>query len=116
MWCHVDEMLTFGIGNDTRFTDAQEYDPSALFSSTSTIYTRVTPSAALQNSILAITTALPTDAQDVIRDASVKGYVYVADVDEVKKKVKLLSPQPGGIPANAMVRGKWPEDVPGLVG
>jgi hypothetical protein len=80
MWCHVDEMLTFGIGNDTRFTDAQEYDPSALFSSTSTIY------------------------------------VYVADVDEVKKKVKLLSPQPGGIPANAMVRGKWPEDVPGLVG
>jgi polyribonucleotide 5'-hydroxyl-kinase len=105
------------LGNDTnqyRSGDQEEYDPSALFSAN--IYTRVTPSAALQNSILAITTALPTDAQDVIRDASVKGYVYVVDVDEAKKKVKLLSPQPGGMPGNAMVLGRWPEDVPGLVG
>jgi polyribonucleotide 5'-hydroxyl-kinase len=104
-------------GNDTqqyRSGDQEEYDPSNLFSPT--IYTKVTPSASLQNSLLAITTALPTDSQDVIRDSSVKGYIYVADVDEQKKKVRMLSPQPGGIPGNAMVFGRWPEDVPGLVG
>jgi polyribonucleotide 5'-hydroxyl-kinase len=82
----------------------------------SSIYTRVTPSSALQNKLLAITTAAPTDSQDVIRDSSVKGYIYVAEVDESKKKVRLLSPQPGMIPGNAMVLGSWPEDVPGLVG
>jgi polyribonucleotide 5'-hydroxyl-kinase len=80
------------------------------------IYTRVTPTPSLQNSLLAITTASPTDSQHVIRDSSVKGYIYVADVDEAKKKVRLLSPQPGMIPGNAMVLGSWPEDVPGLVG
>jgi polyribonucleotide 5'-hydroxyl-kinase len=83
-----------------RSGDYDEYDPSNV--SSASIYTRVTPSH--------------TDSQDVIRDSSVKGYIYVADVDEVKKKVRLLSPQPGMIPGNAMVLGSWPEDVPGLVG
>jgi polyribonucleotide 5'-hydroxyl-kinase len=97
-----------------RSGDYGEYDPSMV--SSASIYTRVTPTAALQNSLLAITTASPTDSQDVIRDSSVKGYIYVADVDEAKKKVRILSPQPGMIPGNAMVLGTWPEDVPGLVG
>lgn len=97
-----------------RSGDYDEYDPSMV--SSASIYTRVTPSAGLQNSLLAITTASPTDSQDVIRDSSIKGYIYVADVDEAKKKVRLLSPQPGMIPRNAMVLGTWPEDVPGLVG
>jgi polyribonucleotide 5'-hydroxyl-kinase len=100
--------------NAYRSGDQEEYDPASIFSST--IYTRLTPSAALQNSLLAITTALSTDSQDVIRDSSVKGYIYVADVDEAKRKVRVRSPQPGGIPGNAMVLGRWPEDVPGLVG
>lgn len=97
-----------------RSGDEEEYDPSSI--SSASIYTRVTPSSSLQNSLLAITTASPTDSQEVIRDSSVKGYIYVADVDETKKKVRILSPQPGMIPANAMVLGSWPEDVPGLVG
>jgi polyribonucleotide 5'-hydroxyl-kinase len=70
----------------------------------------------MQNSLLAITTASSTDSHEVIRDSSVRGYIYVADVDDTKKKVRLLSPQPGMIPGNAMVLGTWPEDVPGLVG
>lgn len=97
-----------------RSDDDDEYDPSAMGSAS--IYTRVTPSASLRNKLLAITTASSTDSQEVVRDSSVKGYIYVADVDEIKKKVRLLSPQPGSIPANAMVLGSWPEDVPGLVG
>jgi polyribonucleotide 5'-hydroxyl-kinase len=107
------------VNNDSsayRSGDYDEYDPTST--SLSTIYTRLEPSSfsALQNSLLAITTAAPTDSQEVIRDSSIKGYIYVADVEEAKRKVRLLSPQPGMIPANAMVLGSWPEDVPGLVG
>ncbi|KAH6614287.1 Pre-mRNA cleavage complex II protein Clp1-domain-containing protein [Boeremia exigua] len=79
------------------------------------LYSRVTPSAALTNKLLAITTANPNDRHEVIRDSSVRGYVYVADVDEAKRKVRLLSPQPGHLPGSAMVLGSWPEDVAGLV-
>lgn len=79
------------------------------------IYEKVAPSGELVDKLLAITTAGPNDKQEVVRDASVKGYIYVAEVDEVKKKVKVLSPQPGQITGTAMVLGNWPEDVPGLV-
>ncbi|KAF1838054.1 mRNA cleavage and polyadenylation factor IA/II complex [Decorospora gaudefroyi] len=70
----------------------------------------------MQNQILAITTAGPKDSQDVIRDASVRGYIYVASVDEARRKVKLLSPLPGGTLDTALVVGSWPEPVEGLVG
>ncbi|KAB2110849.1 mRNA cleavage and polyadenylation factor [Alternaria gaisen] len=79
------------------------------------IFEKVTPSEAMQNQLLAITTASPNDPQAVIRDSSIRGYIYVADVDEAKKKVKLLSPLPGATPGNAMILGKWPETVEGLV-
>jgi polyribonucleotide 5'-hydroxyl-kinase len=42
--------------------------------------------------------------------------MYVADIDEGKKRVKLLSPQPGQVPANALILGSFPEDVAALVG
>lgn len=80
------------------------------------IYERVTPSSEIVNKLLAITTAAPTDGHGAIRDASVRGYMYVAEVDEAKKRVKLLAPQPGQVPATAIVCGRWPEDVPSLVG
>jgi len=80
------------------------------------IYEKVVPSAAeLLDSLLAVTTAGENDKHEAIRDASVRGYIYVAEVDEAKKKVKLLSPQPGLVTGNALVLGRWPEDVPGLV-
>jgi polyribonucleotide 5'-hydroxyl-kinase len=84
-------------------------------SAESKIYEKITPSSAIQNSLLAITTAAVNDRQEVIRDSSVKGYIYVAEVDELKKKIKVLSPQPGGVPGNAMVLGGWPEGVDDLV-
>ncbi|KAJ4368310.1 Cleavage polyadenylation factor subunit clp1 [Neocucurbitaria cava] len=100
-------------GNDNHNA---EYRPGDYDVSMAPIYEKVTPSVvAIQNKLLAVTMASPSDRQEVIRDASVRGYIYVADVDEVKKKVKLLSPQPGQTPGNAMVLGSWPEDVPGLV-
>ncbi|CAO2654898.1 Nn.00g116310.m01.CDS01 [Neocucurbitaria sp. VM-36] len=101
--------------NIVQGSDNAEYRPGDYDASLAPIYEKITPSAAIQNKLLAITTASPNDKQEVIRDASIRGYIYVADVDEAKKKVKLLSPQPGQTPGNAMVLGSWPEDVPGLV-
>ena len=89
-----------------------EYDIAGAVES---IYERVSPTEELKNKLLAVTTASPKDPHSVIRDSSIRGYIYVAEVDEQKKKVRLLSPQPGQTPANAMVVGVWPEDVEGLV-
>lgn len=108
------DSLVAPVHSEYRSGDADEYDPTA--NGSNSIYECIPPSLAIQNSLVAITTASPTDSQEVIRDSSVKGYIYVADIDDVKKKVRLLSPQPGMIPGNAMVLGPWPEDVPGLVG
>ncbi|KAJ4379839.1 Cleavage polyadenylation factor subunit clp1 [Didymella sp. IMI 355093] len=99
-------------GDDTAFK-AGDYDPMAAGGRD--LYERVAPSAELTNKLLAITTASPNDRHEVIRDSSVRGYIYVADVDEAKRKVRLLSPQPGHLPGSAMVLGTWPEDVAGLV-
>ncbi len=70
----------------------------------------------MQNSVLAIMHADPNDSQENIRDASVIGFVYVADVDEKRKKMKVLAPVSGRLPARAIVWGRWPEAVGDLVG
>ncbi|EMD95844.1 hypothetical protein COCC4DRAFT_122910 [Bipolaris maydis ATCC 48331] len=79
------------------------------------LFEKALPAEGMVNQLLAITTASPNEAHAVIRDSSVRGYVYVADVDESKKKVKLLSPLPGQTPASALILGSWPEPVEGLV-
>ncbi|KAL5115674.1 Cleavage polyadenylation factor subunit clp1 [Pleosporales sp. CAS-2024a] len=114
--CDFGDLNIFQIADAPMDPNTLEYDALNMAPLSNHLYTRVTLSCALQDSVLAVTRASPTDAHDVIRDASVRGYIYVADVDEVKKKARLLSPQPGLIPGNAMVLGRWPESVPGLVG
>jgi polyribonucleotide 5'-hydroxyl-kinase len=69
----------------------------------------------LQNSVLAVTDADAHDSQN-IRDSSVMWYVYVADVDESKQRLKLVNPVSGRIPPNALVWGSWPEGVADMVG
>ena len=114
-WGEDDANVLTATGGSNNFAagDADDYTSSS--SGSTTIYERVTPSSALMNKLLAITTASPNDKHEVIRDSSVRGYIYVADVDEAKRKVRLLSPQPGHLPGSAMVLGSWPEDVAGLV-
>ena len=70
----------------------------------------------MQNSVLAILQAGPNDVQENIRDASVIGFVYVAEVDEKRKKVKILAPLSGRLPHKAMIWGMWPDGVGDLVG
>jgi polyribonucleotide 5'-hydroxyl-kinase len=90
-------------------------DADGMYGSQTEIYERIAPASFIQNSLLAVTTSAANEKQDIIRDSSVRGYLYVADVDETKKKVRLLSPQPGQTPSNAIVYGTFPEDVPGLL-
>ncbi|KAI9795657.1 MAG: Cleavage polyadenylation factor subunit clp1 [Piccolia ochrophora] len=80
------------------------------------LYDKLSPSPAMQNSVLAIMAADPDDSQENIRDAPVLGFVYVADVDEAKRKVRVLAPVAGRLPVKALVWGMWPEVVVNLVG
>ena len=77
--------------------------------STSAIFEKVRPSSQMQNAIFAIVNAHPEDTQENIRDASVMGFIYIADVDEKKNKVKVLAPAGGRLPNKAMIWGSWPE-------
>ncbi|KAL8703021.1 MAG: hypothetical protein Q9201_003797 [Fulgogasparrea decipioides] len=80
------------------------------------IYEKVQPSPQMQNGILAIVQADTNDKPENIRDASVIGFLYVAEVDEKKRKLRVLSPMSGRIPHRAMIWGSWPADVGELVG
>ncbi|MCJ1304751.1 Cleavage polyadenylation factor subunit clp1 [Hypocenomyce scalaris] len=80
------------------------------------IFDKIQPSSAMQNGILAIVHADPNDSQENIRDASVIGFVYVAEVDEKKKKLRVLAPLSGRLPNRAMIWGSWPDSIGDLVG
>lgn len=73
------------------------------------MFEKVTPSPQLQNAVLAIVQAEPNDSQDSIRDASVIGFIYIAEVDETKNKLRILTPASGRLPSKAMIWGAWPE-------
>lgn len=81
----------------------------------SLIYEKITPSNQMLHSVLAVMHAGVNDDQITIRDASVMGFVYVAEVDEKKKRVKLLCPVGGRID-RPLVWGTWPETVGSLLG
>lgn len=63
------------------------------------------------HALLAIKHALPGDRTEVIRDAAVMGWLYVADVDEERKRVRVVSGMGGGWRGRAVVWGRWPEGV-----
>lgn len=70
----------------------------------------------MQGAILAIVQSDPNDTPENIRDASVTGFVYIAEVDEKRKKLKVMAPLSGRLPNKALIWGSWPEGVGDLVG
>ncbi|KAI9787186.1 MAG: Cleavage polyadenylation factor subunit clp1 [Geoglossum umbratile] len=80
------------------------------------LFEKIEPSVLMQNCILAILNADLGDSQETLRDASVMGFVYVADVDEKKRKLRILAPVSGRLPAKPMILGSWPEPALNLVG
>lgn len=71
----------------------------------------------LANTLLAITHAPATASPAEVRDASIMGFFYVADVDADKGKIRVLAPVGGRVPPRAIIWAKrWPGEVVGLVG
>ncbi|KAK6819375.1 pre-mRNA cleavage complex II protein Clp1 [Apiospora arundinis] len=93
-------------------SDDDFYDPVASESSLE----RVEPSQAMESCILAVVYAGIHDDPDTIRDANIMGYVWVAFVDEAKRKLKLTAPVPTRLGDRPMVFGNYPEPVIGLTG
>ncbi|EXJ78567.1 hypothetical protein A1O1_08968 [Capronia coronata CBS 617.96] len=81
----------------------------------SQIYERVSaPFATMRNAILAVMNCEPEAEQEVIRDSSVMGFLYVTDTDEARGRISLLSPVAGRVPSRAIVWAGWPEPVLGM--
>ncbi|KAI7468142.1 SAICAR synthase-like protein [Hortaea werneckii] len=110
----AEQTAATGFGADN---DDDDYDPA--MSSTPTpsnaLFEKVTPSVAMTGSMLAIKFCSGNSSEDSIRDSAVMGFLYVADVDESKKKVRFLAPHPQRWGDRALLWGAWPEAVPDLV-
>jgi polyribonucleotide 5'-hydroxyl-kinase len=56
------------------------------------------------------------DPQETIRDATVMGFVYIAEVDEKRRRMKILAPLNTRFTDRPMVWGSWPEATMSLIG
>lgn len=70
----------------------------------------------MQHWTFAIMNASLRDSPDTVRLASVMGFVYVSDVDEDRRKIKLLSPVSGRLGDRPLIWGRWPEPYINLLG
>ncbi|KAI8629313.1 Pre-mRNA cleavage complex II protein Clp1-domain-containing protein [Xylariaceae sp. FL1651] len=73
------------------------------------------PSLMLQNCVLAVACASVRDAPDTIRDANVMGFVYVADVDEKRRRLRILAPVSARLGDRPLLWGSWPEHMVNLL-
>ncbi|KAF3912257.1 hypothetical protein AA313_de0201722 [Arthrobotrys entomopaga] len=65
-----------------------------------------------ENMIIAV---LQADAKDAtakeVGESPVLGFLYVQEVDDKARRMKVLSPVPGRVPPKALLVGKWPEGM-----
>src|SRR3954453_13969118 len=80
------------------------------------LYEKVEPSLSMAHCILAVMFASTHDSQETIRDATVMGFVYVAAVDENKKRLKILAPLNTRFTDRPLIWGSWPEANLSLIG
>ncbi|GAB7355091.1 hypothetical protein MBLNU459_g5675t1 [Dothideomycetes sp. NU459] len=95
--------------------DDDDEDAPSSSQSLSAMYEKVTPGQGMVNGIVAIKFCPGNSAHETIRDSTVMGFVYVAEVDETRKKVRFLAPHPSRWGDRALVFGSWPEGVGDLV-
>ncbi|KAJ1333240.1 polyribonucleotide 5'-hydroxyl-kinase [Microdochium nivale] len=77
---------------------------------------KVEPSLMMQNCTLAVMYASVHDGPAAIRDASVMGFAYVADVDEKRRKLRILAPVSARLGDRPLLWGAWPEPMVSLLG
>lgn len=96
--------------------DDDEYDPTPTGNGMGGKgFEKIEPGQSLLNAIAAIKFASAGADQAQIRDAAVMGFVYVAEVDETKKRIRFLAPHPGRWGDRVLVVGEWPTGVGDLV-
>ncbi|KAK1657383.1 pre-mRNA cleavage complex II protein Clp1 [Colletotrichum godetiae] len=77
---------------------------------------RVDPAQLLAHWTLAIVYASVKDSPETIWTANVMGYVYIADIDKEKRKLRILAPVSGRLGDRPLLMGKWPEPFINLLG
>ncbi|KAK9420163.1 putative Polynucleotide 5'-hydroxyl-kinase GRC3 [Seiridium unicorne] len=92
---------------DTTSDNDNFYDPGA----THTSLEKVEPSLMMLNCTVAIMYAGPRDSPEAIRDANIMGFLYVTDVDEKKRRLKVLSPVNARLGDRPLIWGNWPEPM-----
>ncbi|KAL2267164.1 hypothetical protein VTJ83DRAFT_4441 [Remersonia thermophila] len=73
-------------------------------------------SAEMSHWTLAVMNAAVSDPPETIRQAPVMGFVAVADVDEDRRRLKVLSPVSGRLGNRPLVWARWPEPYINLLG
>ena len=73
-------------------------------------------SAGMSSWTLTIMDASVNDPPETIRQAPVVGFIAVAEVDEDRRRLKILSPFTGRVDNKPMVWGRWPEPYINLLG
>ncbi len=71
---------------------------------------------ALAHWTLAVMNAGVRDPPEVIQQAPVLGFVYVAEADGERRRVRILAPVSGRLGDRPLVFGRWPEPYINLVG
>ncbi|KAI1811377.1 Pre-mRNA cleavage complex II protein Clp1-domain-containing protein [Poronia punctata] len=88
------------------------YDERETFTDT---IEKAEPSLMLQNCLLAVACASVHDAPDTIRDANIMGFVFVADVDEKRHRLRILAPVSARLGDRPLLWGSWPEHMVNLL-
>lgn len=102
-----------GLPPNEEYDPDDDYNPAGL---SNTTFEKIEPSTALTASLVAIKFCNGKNADEAeVRDSAVMGYLYVAEVDETKKRMRFLAPHPHRWGDRALVVGNWPEAVPDLV-
>ncbi|KAJ8120412.1 hypothetical protein ONZ43_g2872 [Nemania bipapillata] len=73
------------------------------------------PSMMIQNCVLAVACASVNDSPDTILDANIMGFVYVADVDEKRRRLRILAPVSARLGDRPLLWGSWPEHMVNLL-
>ncbi|AEO61036.1 hypothetical protein MYCTH_2310812 [Thermothelomyces thermophilus ATCC 42464] len=104
------------------FTQSVSFDDVTIFKSPDDPYNdqaileRADISAEMSHWTLAVMNASPSDPPEAIQQAAVIGFVAIADVDEDRRRLKILSPVSGRLGNRPMVWGRWPEPYINLLG
>lgn len=112
----------FGLGGvAAEDDDDDDYDvpyagKSGAIGGSNSLFEKITPSMAMTGNLVAIKFCHGNSEEREIRDSAVMGFLYVAEVDEVRKKVRFLAPHPQRWGDRALIWSPgWPEVLADLV-